>query len=300
MANQAKPKVKMGRITNTALKNYVDAKKNPTILTGEVDRYLQSRVSDRDSTVIHPSEMASPDWCHRATWHRLSGRHAAATTVPLRSNKIFGKGDDVHAKWQRWLKDMGILWGMWLCQACGNRVMEWSQSLEYKCDVAPHGHLWVYKEVPLISDPLLNIAGRADGIVNPSKDEPILLEIKSIGPGTLRMLGIMATDDDDEETSTRFSRIAHPLPSHFTQVQIYLRLARMYESAIGQIPRGLLLYENKADQQTKEFVIDYGERWTNKLFDWAELIMWAVKNDHEVECPKKGCPQCQAYEGASS
>lgn len=288
---KTKPKVQSPR-----LKAYLDAKKNETVLLGDVARYLQLQIDDRDATVIHPSEMSKKDWCQRATWHRLVGHTLPEpVAIPLRLELIYETGSESGVKWQQWTKSMGILWGRWKCEVCLESQYSWSNELGGDClgrsDLAPH--LWRYMEVPLHQG---LVAGHADGIVNPSGDESLIMENKTVGPGTLRLLDVLKEDEHDEAGSDKFSRITRILPSHFRQTQIYLRMAQDLEEAVGKVTRGVVVYEYKADQQVREFVIEYDPRWTDDLFEIADDITWAISVGREVKCPYGGCAACKAYE----
>jgi hypothetical protein len=246
--------------------------------------------------VIHPSEMAKPDWCPRATWHRLVGHTPKEKPpVPLALSMIFEVGTESGKKWQRWTGGMGILWGKWTCKVCDNSVFAWSDELSGDCPgrVGSKTHLWRYREVPLS---LGKIGGHADGLINPTGNENYIMENKTIGPGTLRMLRVLDEDEHDELAPERFGRITTPLPSHFRQTQIYIRLAEQYESEVGPIRRGVIVYENKADQKVREFVIEYDPRWTDHLWDTVSDIEWSLLKDREVKCPYGGCSQCREYE----
>lgn len=293
-----KKKTRTKVISHPAMKMYLDAKKHDSILLGDVDRHIQMLPSDRDTTVLHPSEMARTDWCPRASWHRLAGHSLTGATDPLvlRRALFFDEGKAIHTKWQQWLRDMGILWGRWVCAICKLEKYLWSSSLPTVCLMRTDGdrHIWEYKEVPL-SDLGLRIAGHADGVVAVN-DETYLLEIKSVGPGTLRALSLMLDDDEDEISSTRFSKISHPAAEHFRQVQIYLRLLTGYAGDLASVTEAVIIYEHKADQQVREFVVTYDPKWTDHIFDEAQAIVWALDHDHEVACPHKQCKSCVQYE----
>lgn len=287
------------KISDGRLQARLDARKHDSLLLGEVDTYIQSLPNDRVQTVIHPSEMARDDWCPRATWHRLSGRTAKPEPLVLRSALIFDTGSEIHRKWQRWFQGMGILWGHWYCLICEESMFSWSNELPIAG--CPYGkrttHQWEYREVPLRDDPN-RIAGHADGIVNPSYAEPVLIEVKSVGPGTLRNLSVMSDREDDDLSSDRFSKITRPARSHFLQAQIYMRLSENWVSELGEVRRACIIYEHKADQQVREFVITKDYRWTDPLFEDAQYIVWAISRDREVPCPHGGCARCRAYEEA--
>lgn len=288
----------MGKVVDPKLKRYLDAAKYETLVVGAVDRYIQRRTSDRDQTVIHPSEMVQWDWCPRATWLRLKTSIHTPEALTLRPALIFAEGDTIHEKWQRWLREMGVLWGRWECPACETVALSWSSDLDalFKCYQTASGkHLWKYKEVPF-DDPAYRIKGHADGVVRTTGGEVVLIEIKSIGPGTLRMLELLPEGSSDDEGSDKFSKITRPLRSHFIQTQVYLRLLEQYEELIGEISRAVIIYEYKADQQYKEFAISRLDKWTDELFETAKDIVWALDNDREIKCPHGGCKQCRAYE----
>lgn len=285
------------KVQSPRLKAYLESKKNETVLLGEVDRYLQMHPDWRDPAVIHPSEMSKPDWCPRATWHRLVGHTPRERSgLPLRVNLIFETGTESGKKWQQWTRDMGVLWGRWVCLICKRAKMAWSSDIGGEgCPARSDGgnHLWEYKEVPLSHD---LIGGHADGVVNPTGDESLVMENKTVGPGTLRLLNVLGDDEADEIGHDKFSRITKILPSHFRQTQIYLRMAQELESDVGPIKRGLVIYEYKSDQQVREFVIEYDPRWTEHQWETAEDIKWALSRDREVKCPYGGCPNCRSFE----
>lgn len=282
--------------TSPRVKAWLDAGKNESILLGPVAQHLQSQPDDRDATVIHPSEMAKSTWCPRATWHRLMKHPIEKEQRPnaLRGEVIFAEGHDIHRKWQKWMRDMGILYGVWRCIHCHYSMWEWSDNLVVTmCDNGVTQHQWEYKEVPL-SEPKLRIFGHADGIINPSAEETFIFEAKSIGPGTLRKLDVLEGDEADFIGSDKFRKITRPLGDHFRQAQIYIRLARKNTGI--PIERAVVLYEYKADQQVREFVVTHNNHWTDHMFDTAADIAWAVDNDREVKCPYGGCPDCRIYE----
>jgi hypothetical protein len=140
------------------------------------------------------------------------------------------------------------------------------------------------------------IGGHADGIINPTGDEPLIMENKSVGPGTLRMMSLLMDEESDDLSSDRFSKITRPMRSHLLQVQIYLRLSEQWKEEVGPIRRAVVIYEHKADQKVREFVIERNDSWTDPLFDTATDIAWAISKGREVKCPDGGCAKCRAFE----
>ena len=289
------------RPTNPRLKAHLGAKKHDTLFIGDVSLHLQKKIDDRAAHVIHPSEMAKTNWCPRATWLRIIGRKLKTLPPPhaLRSELIFAEGHDIHFKWQQWAKEMGVLWGTWECIHCHVRIKAWSDNLWTTRCGEKYGvmmHEWKYKEVPLRQG---LVAGHSDGIINPSTEESLVLEAKSIGPGTLRKLDLIRDDEPDDVAVTQFAKISRPMKEHFLQTQIYLRLANEdpeVQAETGPLRRAVVLYEHKADQRVREFVVTYRSDWTMDLFDTALDIKWAVDNDREIRCPYGGCSQCESYE----
>jgi hypothetical protein len=284
------------KVDNDRLKSYLDATKHESVLLGPVDQYLQLLPNDRDATVIHPSEMSSKDWCHRATWHRISGHPLMKPppAVALKPSLIFAEGHQIHRKWQGWLRGMGILWGRWKCLACHESVEMFSNDLrQIGCTGMCNGeHLWEYMEVPL-EYPSHRMAGHADGVVRVG-NEVVLVEFKSVGPGTMRLLGLLDEDENDGVSSERFSKISMPARSHLIQTQIYLRLMEAARST--PLERAVVIYEHKADQQVREFPIVRNDSFTDPLFDAALDIAWAMDRGREVKCPFGGCSKCKSYE----
>ena len=277
------------------LKQFLDAKKVETVVTGDVARFLQTRPNDRDTTLIHPSEMARKDWCIRGTLLRLRGYERPKEVHNLRTELIFAEGHDIHRKWQKWFADMGILYGSWVCPACEDRILgEVLELPKIGCEGQVSGrHLWEYKEVPLRGEP--NIGGHADGIIL-RPDGDYIFEAKSVGPGSLRKMGLLSEDESDEDTPDKFSRITHVLGEHYRQTQIYLRLSQRTDRSVD---KGVVVYENKADQQVREFAIEYDESATKDAFDMAADVMWAFNNGRDLTCSNAPftteCDQCKGW-----
>lgn len=279
--------------TNTGLKAFLEAKKQESVILGDVARFLQLKADDRATHVIHPSEMARKDWCARATWLRLTG-HTKKETHSLRSELIFGEGREIHSKWQGWFQEMGILYGDWACLACETKITGHSTALpKIGCKKQMSGtHIWRYGEVGL-RDKSVNVAGHADGIIgSPTGD--FLVEIKSVGPGTLRKLNIIPTEMADEDAFGQFSRITHILGEHYRQIQAYLKMS---QDSDYPVDRAVAIYEQKADQQVREFVIEYDPDAMAAQFSTAADIMWAISKGREIACSNgTDCAQCRGWE----
>lgn len=290
-----KPAPKPAKPSSPSLKNYLDATKTETVVLSEVDRFLQLKRDDRATDVIHPSEMAQTNWCVKATYQRLIGMTPPPNTHRLQTNLIFGEGHDIHAKWQRWFQEMGILYGAWRCEACHREDLCQITELPVRgCPNQVEGvHLWRYKEVPY-TDVDVNVSGHSDALIYP-KGTDYLVEVKSIGPGSLRKLAQVPEDEvADEDLAGKFSRVTHVLGDHYRQLQIYMRLSQKTDRPVSA---GVVIYENKPDQQVREFRIEYDSRATDDLFNQAADIMWHVNKGKEIACSNAfdGCAQCKGW-----
>ena len=84
-----------------------------------------------------------------------------------------------------------------------------------------------------------NISGRIDFIIKHRDFAQAVIELKSINSRGFKAL------------------LDRPKPEHFIQIQIYLNLSN--------IEHGIVLYENKNDQQVKAFVVKRDENVWTKL-----------------------------------
>ena len=271
------------------LKRFLDAKKSNPRLIGDIERHLLAKKpEDRRTDVLHPSEMAKSDWCLRASYFALSGVPVKKENPNLRLQSIFDEGHSIHAKWQNWFSEMGVLHGYWDLGAPNNKTWATSKDLVGIPDK-------VYKEVPLVYDEL-RIAGHADGWIK-GIGEDCLIEIKSIGAGTIRVEApdLIAKADGDLQAAWR--SIRRPFSTHVMQGQIYLELMRRLGHEVNEI---VFLYELKADQDYKEFVIKADFELVESKFLKAKRVCEAVEAGTPLECTNNGslgCKQCQQFGG---
>lgn len=271
------------------LKRFLDAKKSNPRLIGDIERHLLAKTPEvRRTDVLHPSEMAKSDWCLRASYFALSGVPVKKETPNLRLQSIFDEGHTIHAKWQNWFSEMGVLHGYWDLGTPNNKSWATSKDLVGIPDK-------VYKEVPLVYDEL-RIAGHADGWIK-GIGEDCLIEIKSIGVGTIRVEApdLIAKADGDLQAAWR--SIRRPFSTHVMQGQIYLELMRRLGHEVKEI---VFLYELKADQDYKEFVIKADFELVESKFLKAKRVCEAVEAGTPLECSNNGslgCKQCQQFGG---
>jgi hypothetical protein len=198
---------------------------------------------------------------------------------------IFDEGHAIHAKWQNWIAEMGNLYGVW--EKNGERT--WGIS-------TPGAK---YREVPLESKKHM-IRGHADGWVK-GLDEDFLIEIKSMGAGTIRMEAPSLLVGANGDLETAWRAIKQPFRSHMLQGQMYLHLSHLmveeglFESAPDEI---VFIYELKANQDYKEFCVKYDPEYVTEIFENALDVVWAVENQRPPACnidPVKGCKRCSTF-----
>ena len=255
--------------------------------------------ADRDPTVIHPSEMAKDDWCPRATYLRIvSGEWPGQKEkFDFVRENIFATGNDIHQKWQDRIIDAGFaVWGDWKCSRCKKVVAnalkpDWA-AFGGVCAAATIDHYWEYQEVTLNAKRELLIAGHAD-----CGFDDTLVEIKSIGLGTIRMdapdLLARHTNGKHTDLTGLWRDITRPLRSHLRQGDVYLHLAHVLGLPFTQI---VYLYEFKANQLTKEFTVKYDAGRSMLLVAKAQEIKYAV--DHGI--PRRASSRTSARNASCS
>ena len=271
------------------LKRFIEVAKKDTRVLGSVERYLLSKPRDesRRTDVLHPSEMASGSWCHRASYFQLCGAQPVEkrkTTLTLLS--VFEEGHSIHAKWQKWFYQMGVMYGKWYCQDC--EEMFWGGS---DCHDGP----LQYREVPLFYEPL-RISGHSDGWLVGLGD-PLMLEIKSVGMGTLRWEAPELLAENDNDMDKAWKALKAPFQKHITQVQIYMKLAELL--GYDNVPQeAVLVYECKSNQEAKEFVVPKSDFGITELFDAAKMICDSIRSKTPPACnlSATSCSKCKGYD----
>jgi hypothetical protein len=280
--------------TTSSLKPFADVKKTKGLLLPEirahvVEQAVQHGDDDRSSTLLHVSELVKSDWCPRQAYYKLSHTPPSdpRAGINYRMETIFGHGHTEHTKWQTWMAEMGILYGTWYCHNCKT---SWVGGKENDGPWDWHGgHHVVYNELSL-ADPEYPIIGHADGAVAYLR---ALVEIKTIGLGTIRFDAPELVRQYTVKTKDRRSVVDYdalwkginrPFRSHLLQARFYLwmckRLGLPFE-------RMVFVYENKANQDTREFVIPYSTTGIEDIIDSVEKVMAAVEAGKVVDRPEK-------------
>lgn len=315
---------RVSKTTDGRLADYSSLRTATGIVIPEVRRVLLDRVKQDDEVTkrraakIYPSEMAKTDWCARATYNRMSGKEVPPTKSSFTLENVFNEGNMIHNKWQEWMSSTGKLWGDWRCNRCAEYVKDsirpdnqafgpcvgtsWVQiSSEVPVTGAAFPHDWKYKEVTLRSISL-PISGHADGALI---EHNVLVELKSLGIGSLRFEAPQLLKNNTHESKTTGKKIIdveglwkdfhRPLSSHVRQGNIYLWMCRELGLPFESIS---IVYEFKANQQAKEFVVPYSQDIMNPLLDKAKMIVDCVESGNAPICNsgEGGCTQCRPYE----
>lgn len=190
--------------------------------------------STRDTEHLHPSEICKRDWCPRSSWYTIKGYEKQSEKFTFQRLNIFAEGHAIHNKWQTWLTDLGVL---------------------------------EQAEVPIKDEEHL-ILGHADGIIN-DKQGRAILEIKSVGVGTIRMEApdMMTEGMTPDEM---WKKIRKPFPTHLRQLMLY-----MYCTGINE---GVVLYEWKATQEVKEFAVKFQPELIEHILVSCRMVVSALKS----------------------
>jgi hypothetical protein len=181
---------------------------------------------------------------------------------------------------------MGNLYGKWYCKDCGETFFG---------DVNCHEGKLKYEEVPLYYAPL-RISGHADGWLI-GLGEPLMLEIKSVGEGTLRWECPALYAENEYDFNKTWNAITEPFMKHIMQVQIYMKLAELigYENYPKE---AVIIYEAKPNQKHKEFVVPKSDFGITHIFDGAKKVVDALETGIAPDCNVKaeGCERCKHYD----
>lgn len=280
-----------------ALKKLVDIGKVDTRVLGSVERFILSKPADtsRRTDVLHPSAMVKDDWCHRASFFELQGAEPAPSKykASLKQAMVFDEGHHIHHRWQTWFKEMGKLKGKYKCLECNDIFFGLPKDHDPK--LGPENY--EYLEVPLYYEPL-RISGHSDGWLVDFGD-PLLLEIKSVGLGTFRWETPDLFFKHEENFEKIWKDVTSPFYSHIQQAQMYMKLMELikYENAPQE---ALILYESKATQDVKEFVIPKSDFGVTPLIDAAKKIVDAIEKGTPPSCNINGlagCRSCNHHQG---
>ena len=245
-----------------------------------------SRNASRDTLHLHPSELSKKQWCPRSSWYTITGVEGKQESLAFSRLNVFEEGNAIHRKWQTWLWHAGILAGNWECETCDHY---WSATSPYSCDSCGSVRIR-YREVPVRSDEY-RILGHADGKVV-DKEGSALLEIKSVGTGTVRFEkpALFADYSSGKLTIDELWRnIKQPFASHVRQGNLY-----MHCTGIDTI---VFIYEWKPTQEVKEFVVRHNPEIVAPILENCKKVIAALESNQILDRPEwatdKDCSGCK-------
>lgn len=262
---------------DSALKRLKQSYKGSSgVLLPRIERHVMRSIKDdpeRSTDYMHPSDMSHKDWCGRHDFYRITGvtpERTGKANPSFRMENVFAEGHTIHAKYQTWLWEMGVLVGMWNCRECGHRWFDKSPE---------HCQFCLSERINYIEYPLrrktVRIEGHADGAVQ-AEGLNTLIEIKSIGIRTLAFEAPRLYNQylDGKSAEDIWFDINRPFPSHMRQGQLYLWMAwPTYEQIV-------FIYESKFHQQTKEFVVSYNKSLIEPVLEVAREVTDALTTGH--------------------
>lgn len=230
-----------------------------------------ARPDDHSLLFMHPSDMAKSDWCGRHDFYRMVGTEVEKTNKAnpsFRMSNAWSEGHTIHEKYQRWLYEMGVLFGDFQCLSCGHRFGGRSPQ---RCQFCLAEGL-VYKELPMRRKRII-VEGHADAAVHDLDGWDGLVEIKSIGIQTLRFEAprLYNLYQDGMTLEDVWWRINRPFPSHIKQGQLYLWMAWPRYEQIS------FIYESKFNQATKEFVVAYNPQMIAPILETAKEVSQCLR-----------------------
>lgn len=286
------PDKKLKKIPAGALKNFVAAGKSTSRVIGKVERHVLSQPIDNSRSFdgLHPSAMVSKYWCHRASYFHLQGNHPAAEDRNFKRELIFAQGHAIHDTWQSWFRDMGKLYGTWLCKDCEHYWWDQSPAACVSCG----SQRLKYKEVPVEHAPLM-ITGHSDGWLKGFGDD-LMLEIKSVGAGTFMWLDKSTWFGNDGDFDKAWRALKSPFESHVAQVQLYMKILEL--SGREDVPQeAVLIYEAKPTQETKEFFVRKDDWAIQPIIEGAQLVVDSLSKNVAPDCNVGGALKCKQCEG---
>jgi CRISPR/Cas system-associated exonuclease Cas4 (RecB family) len=301
MPRTSKPRSRVQKVRG-GLKGFADARKPAVELLRDIRTHvvaegIKNSGVGRESHKIHVSEVVKDTACPRHLYYKVTEEPAtdppAATWSQLES--MWAAGHDAHRKWQRWLQEMGDLWGTWFCLQCEHSWEDISPKACVKCG----GVLLRYDEVNL-EDAGYLVVGHADGAV-PRLNA--FVEIKSFSVGTVRIdnpkLVMEHTHKIDGRTVIDqvglWTAIKRPLKSHLKQGMFYLWLAKRMGLPYDKM---IYIYENKTTQATKTFEVALSERVIKDEVEVLDEVFVYVADGIAPPRPKlyapdaKPCKEC--------
>ena len=265
-------------------------------MTSSLRSYLHEQeltAPARSTSVLHPSEICKDGWCPRAAYHKLVSP-PVRESVTFKQRLVFENGHSSHRRFQRWLGGAGRLEGYWVCQMCDWRFYQRGNPTCGNCGAKR----CAYDELP-IADPARLIEGSTDGLLY---EDDAVLEIKTVGLGTVRYASPQLLRSNTHTVDGRqiidaeriWDSIRRPFADHVRQGSIYTHCLRL-KPEHRSVNKIVFLYEWKATNDIKEFVVRFNEQLIRPVLIRAEQIAAAVNGRGQIPPCRNGenlCTEC--------
>lgn len=285
-----------------ALKNLFNAMKREGLVASQIDKYLFEQANKPNDRAVNVNAPSQAGKCNRANYY-MRMQIDGDGSIDARTQRIFDNGTCVHERLQSYMLDMGLL------------------------------HM---DEVPLINDEF-NIQGHTDGFIAVSDDEVAILEIKSINDNQFNQLKDAREDHKCQgliylfcaeerrqylrstyKTPEEFNASYYDRAKYFAQHYQHMKSGRKFsrqqkienEVSLNLLSDNILfytskpvskvvfLYENKNNQELKEFIVERNmvteSILTDTLSRYKELNRCC---EMHIEPPREGssksCSTCR-------
>lgn len=286
----------------------VKTRRKKGIVAPRIDEYLflTDMSEDRRDGFFHPSDLSNPHFCPRA-WSLYNfhpeGFKVKEGAIEPRLARIFGNGHGVHTRIQRYFQGMGVLWGRWrrLVRVETDEQGEPVPVYEYTVGFPPRlksggiDWTWEYTEVRLYHEED-RILGSTDGKLW-LDGRKYGLEIKSIKDEGFRWL------QEDPKGAHRNQVFIYEHCDNWEHEQKDLHRAFVDGFDAEPLHGYVVLYENKNDQELKEYFVPNDRGLIEQFMDSRRKLMHrALEYERTKEHPECRCPPsrrnplCEAFE----
>lgn len=271
------------------VRGFAEARKSHIELLSDIRTHVVNQGVKHEATrsahMVHISELTKDSMCPRHLYYKIQEVPPSDQKPPnyYRLEMMWAAGTAEHEKWQRWLREMGDLWGTWTCLVC---EAEYTNVLKPDECSSCGKDLFRYDEVSLEDDIYL-LVGHADGAV-PRLNT--LVEIKTFSTGSVRVeqpdLVRKHTYKVDGKTVIDhdgvWKSIKRPLRGHLVQGVFYLWLCQRMGLPFEKIT---FIYENKTNQDTKTFEVTLSERVIKPYLEIMQGVLDAATEEVPPERP---------------
>jgi CRISPR/Cas system-associated exonuclease Cas4 (RecB family) len=250
----------------------------PPSLTALLRPYISKKAleSNRSYKIFHPSSWGT---CIRKTAYQYYNDvspflHRKDSDIDQRMERIFDNGHYVHARWQKYLSEIGVIRGYWTCQYClktygkeeklGILNPKKGPIDTWPCKCNPK--LLAYEELLVKSDPKYNFEGHVDAVID-VRGTPFETEYLT---ANMFVVDFKSIKDDS------YSELQHAKHEHVIQTHIYMWLL--------DLQMAVVLYEDKDNQNIKEMSVPRDERIIETI---KKESIWLVQTLSHSKLPNR-------------